>query len=677
MSSEEVRLQSAISVKEGNVPHQPHKDACETDGCCAACASQEHAHAHKEDTCEADGCTACASCGHSHEHGEEAEEPWKLWLPIALGAALFVGGFFAEGPIHIVLNLVAYVLLGAPVLLQAGKDILRGQVFGESFLMGIATIGALGLGDYDEAVAVMLFYRVGEYFQDLAVGRSRKSIRAAVGLRPDTARVMREGAWQVVDPAAVSVGEQVLINPGERIPLDGEILSGESLVDFSALTGEAVPVRVALGREVMAGGINQSSPITVRVVRPASESAVSRVLRAVEDAAKGKPKLENFITRFARVYTPIVVAIAALLAVIPPLAGLGAFSEWLHRALIFLVISCPCALVISVPLTFFAGLANASSRGVLFKGANRMEQLAAVQAAVFDKTGTLTHGVFKVQMAIPVNWVTEEELLKFAAAAEHFSPHPVASAIRAAAGEYAPAEEAEEIAGRGVSASTAGRRVLVGNARLMQEHGITNFPASTGTVAYVAVDGSFKGTILIADELKADAGGAIKKLNGMIGYTAILTGDAEAPAQEVANQTGVNGVYYKQLPEDKLTRMQEIRGMHGSVLFVGDGINDAPVLMGADVGMAIGGSGTDMAVEAADVVLLTPELTAIPDSISVSRRTMAIAKMNIAFAIAIKVLVMILGAFGIASMWMAVFADVGTTLICVVNALRLLPVRRK
>ena len=674
MSSEEARLQSAVPKKKSKVQSQAHEDACELDGC-AACSGHEHAHAHGEEACEEDGCAACANCGHTH--GAEKEHPFKLWLPIAIGAVLFGGGFLTEGLVHIILNLAAYVLLGAPVLLQAGKDIVRGQVFGESFLMGVATIGALALGDYDEAVAVMLFYRVGEYFQDLAVGRSRKSIRAAVGLRPDTARVMRDGIWQVTDPAKVNVGEQVLINPGERIPLDGEVLSGESLVDFSALTGESVPVRVTLGREVMAGGINQNSPITVSVTRPASESAVSRVLRAVEDAAKGKPKLENFITRFARVYTPIVVGIAALLAVIPPLASFGAFSEWLHRALIFLVISCPCALVISVPLTFFAGLANASSRGVLFKGANRMEQLAAVDAAVFDKTGTLTRGVFKVQMAIPVNGVKEEELLKLAAAAEHFSPHPVASAIRTAAGEYTPAEEVEEIAGRGVSASVTGRRVLVGNARLMQEHGIANFPASTGTVAYVAVDGLFKGTILIADELKADASGAIKKLNGMIGYTAILTGDAEAPAQEVAKQTGVNGVYYKLLPEEKLTRMQEIRSAHGNVLFVGDGINDAPVLMGADIGMAIGGSGTDMAVEAADVVLLTPELHAIPDSISLSRRTVTIAKMNITFAIAIKVLVMLLGAFGVANMWMAVFADVGTTLICVLNALRLLPTRRK
>ena len=668
MSTEEVRLQSANKTLSSPNIHDYSGEQGH---------ARDHGHS-QQDACEADGCSAgCPGCGHAHEQAGEKEDAWKLWLPIVSGSILFIAGFFTEGLVHIVLSLVAYVLLGAPVLLQAGKDILSGQVFGESFLMGIATIGALALGDYDEAVAVMLFYRVGEYFQDLAVGRSRKSIRTAVGLRPDTARVMRDGAFQVVDPTEVNVGEQVLVHPGERIPLDGEILSGESLVDFSALTGESVPVRVNMGREVMAGGINQNSPITITVTRPASESAVSRVLRAVEDAAKGKPKLENFITRFARVYTPIVVAIAVLLAVVPPLAGLGAFTEWLHRALIFLVISCPCALVLSVPLTFFAGLANASSRGVLFKGANRMEQLATVEAVVFDKTGTLTHGVFKVQMAIPINGVTEEELLKLAAAAEHFSPHPVASAIRTAAGEYTPAEEVEEIAGRGVSASVAGRRVLVGNARLMQEHGIERFPASTGTVAYVAADGSFTGTILIADELKADAGGAIKKLNGMIGYTAILTGDAEGPAQEVAKQTGVNGVYYKLLPEEKLTRMQEIRSNHGSVLFVGDGINDAPVLMGADIGMAIGGSGTDMAVEAADVVLLSPELTAIPDAISVSRRTMTIAKMNITFAIAVKVLFMVLGAFGIANMWMAVFADVGTTLICVVNALRLLPSKRK
>ncbi len=662
----------ACAVREGAHGHA-HEDCCTGHAHSHDHAhGHDHAHAEEEDGC----CASCASCGHSHEHGAEAEEPWKLWLPIAVGAVLFLAGFLMEGLAHLLLNIAAYLLLGTPVLLQAGKDILRGQVFGESFLMGVATIGALILGDYDEAVAVMLFYRVGEYFQDLAVGRSRRSIRAAVGLRPDTARVARGGAFAVIDPAEVKIGEQVLVNPGERIPLDGEVYAGESLVDFSALTGESVPVRVGVGREVMAGGINQTGPITVMVTRPAADSAVSRVLRAVEDAAKGKPKLENFITRFARVYTPIVVGIAALLAVIPPLAGAGPFSEWVHRALIFLVISCPCALVISVPLTFFAGLANASSRGVLFKGANRMEQLANVQSAVFDKTGTLTHGVFKVKEVLPTDGFTKEEVLKLAASAEHFSPHPVASAIRTAAGDYVPAEEVQEVAGRGVIATVSGKRVFIGNTRLLMEQGVKVPQELSGTVAYLAVQDSYAGAILIADELKADAKEAVDMLNGLVGYTAILTGDAQAPAEEIAKATGVKGVSYKLLPENKLSRMQEIRNEHGNVLFVGDGINDAPVLMGADIGMAIGGTGTDMAVEAADVVLLTPELRAVPDAIAVSRSTMSIAKMNILFAIGVKILVMILGAFGIANMWMAVFADVGTTLICVLNALRLLPKRR-
>ncbi len=643
----------------------------------------EHMHesGHAQDICEGDSCcigegcgAGCSACGHAHD---EPSNPWKQWLSILSGAALFAAALLTKGVLSTVLFFAAYALLGMPVLLQAARDIGRGQVFGESFLMGIATIGAFALAEYGEAVAVMLFYRVGEYFQDLAVDRSRSTIRSAVDLRPDTARVLRDGAWVISDPMLISAGERILVEPGERIPLDGKVLSGESRVDNSAITGESVPERAAPGREVMAGGINQSGPLTLEVLRVMQESAAGRILRAVEDAAKGKPRLENFITRFARVYTPVVVGLAVLLSTVPPLFGAGAFTVWLHRALLFLVISCPCALVISVPLTFFAGLAHASARGVLFKGANRMEALAKINAAVFDKTGTLTRGVFEVQQVFTAEGFEPDALLRLAAAAEHHSPHPVAKAILKAAGEYTPAEEVQELAGRGVSALISGKRVLVGNARLLQEAGVTPPEIELGTVAYIAVDGAYAGAVIIADTLKQDAADAVRKLNRLVGYTAILTGDAAGPAQLAAQRTGASQVFAKLLPEEKLSRMQEIRARHGRVLFVGDGINDAPVLMGADVGMAVGGSGTDMAVEAADVVLLSPELTAVPDAVQQSRRTISVARVNIVFAIGIKTLVMALGAFGIANMWMAVFADVGTALLCVLNALRLLPGKRK
>jgi len=653
---------------------EPHRH--DEDACCGCCAQDEAGRVHNE------GCgdAACKTCSLAYgeaeeEQGEEAQ--WKMWLPIGAGALLFIGAFLTTGTLSLVLSLAAYLLLGAPVLLQAGRDIVGGQVFGESFLMGVATIGALALGEYREAVAVMLFYRIGDHLQELAVGRSRRTIRSAVGLRPDTAHVLRGEAYVTLDPAEVEIGERILVEPGERIPLDGSVLSGESLVDFSALTGESVPVQVGAGGEVMAGGINQTGALCISVLRKASDSAVSRVLGAVEDAAKGKPRLENFITRFARVYTPIVVGAAALLAVVPPLLGLGVFADWLHRALIFLVVSCPCALVVSVPLTFFAGLADASSRGILFKGANRMEQLAAVRSAVFDKTGTLTYGVFEVRQVLPAAGTDRAALLKLAASAEHHSPHPVANAIRQAAGDYLPAEDARELHGRGVEATVAGQKVLVGNLRLMSEAGVPVPEEPGGAAVYVAADGAYAGAIVVADALKPDAAEAVKKLNELTGFTAILTGDAKAPAEQIAKDAGVGAVFAQLLPEDKLTRMREIRGERGSVLFVGDGVNDAPVLMGADVGIAIGGTGTDMAVEAADVVLLAPGLTLVPESIRISRRTLLVARQNIGFALGIKVLVMILGALGLANMWMAVFADVGTTLLCVLNALRLLPRKRR
>ncbi|MDR1620407.1 MAG: cadmium-translocating P-type ATPase [Clostridiales bacterium] len=616
------------------------------------------------------GAGGCGCCG-NEEPATDFSKP-KTWLPIIIGAAILGVGLLFSGALRVACFFVAYVLLGGSVLKQAWLDMKGGHVFGESLLMGIATLGAFAIGEYTEAVGVMLFYRIGEYFQELAVDKSRRSISEIVNLRPETAQVMRDGAWVRINPAEAAVGESMMVEPGERIALDGIVRAGESRIDFSALTGESVPVGVGPGKEIMAGGVNQSSPLTVEITRPLMESASSRVLRAVEDAAQGKPRLENFITRFSKIYTPIVVVLAVLLAVIPPLAGLGVWKDWLYRALMFLVISCPCALVLSVPLTFFAGLARASSHGVLFKGANRMEALATARAAVLDKTGTLTEGVFNVQQVLPANSFSEKELLGIAAAAEHHSPHPVAKAIRDAAGVYTPCEDVEEIAGHGVRATMDGKEVLVGNAKLLARAGITPQEEQTGTVAYVAADGVYAGCVVIADKVKSDAARAVAMLNKDVGYTAILTGDTKGQALDVARQTGVRDCYYQLLPEEKLAHLQDIRSRYGRVIFVGDGINDAPVLMGADVGIAIGVSGADMAVEAADVVLLNEELTAIPDAVAISCRTMRIARENIIFALAVKTLAMVLGTLGIADMWMAVFADVGTAFLCVLNALRLL-----
>ncbi len=616
---------------------------------------------------------ACAMCSNEQRQAYSIKQS----LPIVLGTAAYVAALFTFGSVSLVLFGAAYVLLGVPVLIKALSDIGHGQIFGENFLMGLATLGAIALGEYSEAVAVMLFYRVGEYFQELAVDSSRRSIRSAVDLRPETVRVLRNEIWETVKPEAVRVGEQILIEPGERVPLDAKVVFGESYVDNSAITGESRPVKAAVGNELMSGAINQTGPLKAKVLRSVEQSAAGRILAAVEDAAKGKPKLENFITRFARVYTPVVVGLAAMLAALPPIFGLGEFSLWLHRALLFLVISCPCALVLSVPMTFFAGLANASGQGVLFKGANRMEALASIKAVVFDKTGTLTHGVFEVKTVLPADGFNEAELLRLAASAEFFSPHPVAAAILKAAGEYAEPEKAKELAGRGVEAVVKGKTVLVGNARLLEENNISLPELLEGTVAYVAVSRVYAGAIIIADSLKQDAKETVEDLNKIIGYSAILTGDAQAPSILAAKEVGAHEVFYKLLPEEKLTYMQDIRKRHGSVLFVGDGINDAPVLMGADAGMAVGTSGTDMAVEAADIVLLTSELSAIPRAIRISRRTISVARANIIFAISAKSLVMLLGALGYASMWMAVFADVGIALLCVLNALRLLERRPK
>lgn len=625
-------------------------------------------HSHTEHSHGESGC----ACGVSHEVSKNG------WLLIALGAVLMLAAYFMGGVYSALMFAASYIILGGPVLMQAGRDLLSGRLFQESFLMGIATVGAFLLGEYSEAVAVMLFYRVGEHFQELAIDKSRRSIADIVSLRPEKARVMRGGVYIELDPGGVAVGETIAVYPGERIPLDGLVIAGESRVDTSALTGESVPMRACAGKELLAGFVNQSAPITLEVTKTLDFSASSRVLRAVEDAAEGKPKIENFISRFARVYTPIVVVIAVLVAFVPSLLGIGEFSTWAYKALMFLVISCPCALVLSVPLTFFAGLSASTKKGVLFKGANRMEALSRVKAVAFDKTGTLTHGVFKVTQVLPVDGVTQSELLSVAAAVETFSPHPIAKAIIEASEqpgarlEKYDAENPQEHAGLGVSAAIDGEKILAGNARFLEREGILLYKLYDGTVAYIARRGEYIGAIIIADEPKAKISETIMELKTKVDYTALVTGDTEYAAKDIAQKCGVDGCYYKLMPENKLEIIKDIRKRYGSVAFVGDGINDAPVLMGADIGIAIGTGGTDMAVEASDAVLLGNELSTLPDVIDISRRTMRIAYQNIVFALGTKTLVMALGLFGITSMWMAVFSDVGTALICVLNALRLL-----
>ena len=611
---------------------------------------------------------SCEHCDHDgeqeHERGEEGE---KQWITIALATALLIGSLFLSGWAQIALRIAAYLLAGYEVLLRAGTGLLHKRFFDENVLMSVATIGAIALGDFAEAAAVMIFYGIGETLQEAAVRSSRKRIADAVELHPDQARRVVNGEQELVKPEEIAVGERILVKVGERIPLDGAVEAGESLLDVSMLTGEPKPMLAKPGMEVSAGAVNTSGPLTIRVSRVAAESSTSRLLRAVEDATKNKPAIERFISRFSRYYTPSVIAAAALVAVLPPLLGAGEWSEWIRRALIFLVISCPCALVLSIPLTFFAGLAITSKAGVLFKGADALERLPRVRAVVLDKTGTLTEGEFEVQRVESATLPTEE-LLALASAAEQHSLHPVASAIARADTRGYAASGVQEIAGQGVVATVKGRRIAVGNTTLMEAEGAkTDSDASV----LVAIDGAYAGAIFVGDRVRESAKAAMAELDRSVGYTAILTGDAEAAAQAVGKEVGVSEVFASLQPADKLRIMREIREKHGNTLFVGDGINDAPVLAGADIGIAIGLGGTDMAAEAADALLLTHDLTSLPFSIRAAKRTVAKARENIAIALGIKTIALVLGALGIAGMWIAILADVGAALICVLNTLTL------
>ncbi len=579
--------------------------------------------------------------------------------------------------------LVVYLLIGGDILKKAFTNILHKEVFDENFLMSIATIGAFFVGQYIEGVAVMLFYQVGELFQSYAVDQSRKSIGKLMDIRPDHANLEIGGTIEVVDPDEIEIGQRILVKPGERIPLDGVIVEGRSLVDTSALTGESVPREVSAGEEVLSGCINSSAVLHIEVTKEFEDSTVNKILDLVENASSKKSKSENYITKFARYYTPIVVVLAILLAALPPLFSALTFHESLYRALTFLVISCPCALVISVPLSFFGGIGGASKLGILIKGSNYLEALAQTETVVFDKTGTLTKGVFKVQNCYVENG-SKADLLKYAAYVESFSTHPISLSLQEAYGDSIDQNKIkniEEIAGHGVKGIIFGKEVLAGNSKLMATNDISyKIPTEVGTYVHVAINGQYVGCIVIADEVKADAQEAISALKRVgVKETVMLTGDSDAVGQAVGKKLGLDKIYTQLLPEDKVNQLEALlqkKQKNEKLAFVGDGINDAPVLARADIGIAMGGLGSDAAIEAADIVIMTDEPSKIATAVELSRSTLKIVKQNILFAIVIKILFLVLGSIGLASMGAAVFADVGVTVLAVLNAMRCLRIKK-
>ena len=634
------------------------------------CCHGEHGHCdcgHEHGHHDRGGCTCGHDCGHhdhgSHDHGHSERDIWFLLA----GAALFAVGLLTSGRISVAAFALGLLILGWEVMKNAALGLFRGRVMDENFLMTVASVGAFFIGNAAEGVGVMLFYRVGEFFEHKAVERSRKQIMEAVDMRPETVTLAAD-LRQIPAKDAVP-GDVVLVRPGDRIPLDGVVLSGESRVDTAPVTGESIPVAVRPGSEVISGCVNMGGQLTVRVEKPLETSMVTRILNSVEKAAAGKPRIDRFITRFARVYTPIVVAAAVLTATVPSLIT-GEWSYWVYTALSFLVMSCPCALVLSVPLAFFAGIGAGSRRGILFKDGAAMEALGKVRAVVMDKTGTLTKGDFRIRQI-------RGDVLAVCAACEELSTHPIAQSITAEARErglsWKRPESLREIPGRGIEAVLEGRQVLVGSRKLLEEQGI-GFPEPEedyGTWVFVAVDGAYAGAVHICDTVKPDAASAMEKLHGRGYSTVMLTGDGAAEAEAVARELKLDRCYAALLPHEKLERLQAVRQEKGAVLFVGDGINDAPVLAGADVGAAMG-SGADAAIEAADVVFMTSKSEAIPEALSLARRTARIAWQNVIFALGIKLLVMLLGLLGHADMWLAVFADSGVAMLCVLNSIRML-----
>ncbi|RJR13026.1 cadmium-translocating P-type ATPase [Candidatus Parcubacteria bacterium] len=622
------------------------------------------------------------------KENEDKEEDSNKKEIIRLGIS---GAFFAIGLafnlpnwMELTVFLISYIISGGKIVLKALKNITRGQVFDENFLMSIATIGAFFIGEYPEGVAVMLFFQVGEFFQELAVNRSRKSISALMDIRPDFANLKIGDDIKRVSPEEVSIGDIIVVKPGEKVPLDGKVVEGSSMVDTSALTGESVPREIEAGNEVLSGFINKNGVLTIEVTKEFGESTVAKILDLVQNASSRKAPTENFITKFARYYTPVVVVIAVLLAIVPPLAVPGAtFSDWIYRALVFLVISCPCALVVSIPLGFFGGIGGASRSGVLVKGSNYLEALNNVETVIFDKTGTLTKGVFNVTEINSQNNYTKEELIEYAAYAESYSNHPIAVSILKAYEkevDKSKIESYDEISGHGIKVKVEGKEILAGNIKLMNKENIkVSKVESVGTVVHVALNNVYAGYIVISDEVKDDSASAIKALKALgVKKTVMLTGDAKSVGEKVGKQLGLDEVYAELLPTEKVEKLELIdkqKSPKGKLVFVGDGINDAPVLARADIGMAMGGLGSDAAIEAADVVIMTDEPSKIATGIKIAKRTRKIVWQNIILAMGVKLIFLILGATGVASLWEAVFADVGVTVIAVINAMRVMKVK--
>lgn len=610
----------------------------------------------------------------------------KRGIKIIIALILFLIAIiikFNNRLINNIIFVIAYAIVGLEILKKALKNIVRGKIFDENFLMSVATIGAFGIGEFPEAACVMLFYQIGELFQKYAVNKSRKSITNLMDIRPDFANVERNGTIKKVEPADVKIGEVIVVKPGEKIPLDGYVIEGISSIDTKALTGEAMPREICKDEEVLSGGVNLSGVIKIKVTKEYGEGTVSKILDLVENASNKKSKSENFITKFAKYYTPTVVIIAIMLAILPPLIiKEQAFSEWVYRALSFLVVSCPCALVISIPLSFFGGIGGASKMGILIKGSNYLEAIANTEIVVFDKTGTLTQGVFEVQEIKPIG-ISKEELLKIAAYSENYSNHPISMSIKKAYNKKIDEKqiiETKELLGLGIEAKIGNQAVLIGNEKLMNEKQISFTKCNNiGTPVYVAIEGKYVGYILIADKIKEDSSKAIKNLKkNNVKQTIMLTGDRKDVGESVAEKLGLDKVYTELLPDEKVEKVESLlkeKSEKGKLIFVGDGINDAPVLAISDIGIAMGGIGSDAAIEAADVVIMTDEPSKIVNAIALSKKTMRIVKENIIFAILIKILVLTLSAVGLSTMWEAVFADVGVSIIAIINALRALRVK--
>lgn len=607
----------------------------------------------------------------------------KRAIQIIVAFLLFIVSLLVSFPnvwINHMLYIFSYLIVGSKIVWKAIRNIIRGKVFDENFLMAVATLGAFGIGEFPEAVAVMLFYQIGELFQSYAVNKSRKSISSLMDIRPDFANVKRANEILKVSPDEVEIGEIIVVKPGEKVPLDGTIIEGCSTLDTSSLTGESLPKEVTIGDEVLSGCVNQNGLVTIEVTKNFGESTVSKILDLIENASSKKSKSENFISKFAKYYTPIVVIIAVILAIVPPLfLGWSTFTDWLYRALSFLVVSCPCALVISIPLGFFGGIGAASKIGILVKGSNYLEALSHIETIVFDKTGTLTKGTFEVQKIEAVHF-SKEELLKFAAYAENYSNHPISLSLKKAYGQEINSNliaKTEELSGLGIWAKVEEKDILIGNEKLMQENQISYTKCDEiGTVLYVAIENTYAGYIVIADKIKEDAKQTIQNLKAKhIKQTIMLTGDRKIVGESVAHQLGIDKVYAELLPSGKAEKLEEImkeKSKNGKVAFVGDGMNDAPVLALSDIGIAMGGLGADSAIEAADIVIMTDEPSKIVNSIQIAEKTLRIVKENIIFAIFIKVVILLLSAFGFSTMWEAVFADVGVSIIAILNALRIL-----